>query len=296
MKTLRLIALLSFVLLATCVNAQTGEIFYNPKHIDVDKNSAKTTLAELIKYTNWGKPDDITVLDDRIEFSFNGKKKTVKKELIYFSEMGSDPVSVTRKEITPVNKKSINATITYYDYSISLKNCRLHPKNVIDAFFYKDDLPAPSFTFGDVYHKQNIAETEANYKKLADYLYFFQRPFLTDKYESLLNQFKPVAEQYRALTVKLPISEEQRKYIVQANALSEEKDYVSAISMYNKVIAMDPVAYPAAYSNLALLTAATKNYEGAIFYMKEYLLLEPESSDARSAQDKIYEWEIKIPK
>jgi len=59
---------------------------------------------------------------------------------------------------------------------------------------------------------------------------------------------------------------------------------------------MDPVSYPAAYSNLALLTAQLKNYEGAIFYMKKYLLLGPEAADARNAQDKIYEWEIKVPK
>lgn len=30
--------------------------------------------------------------------------------------------------------------------------------------------------------------------------------------------------------------------------------------------------------------------------MKQYLLLEPEAKDARSAQDKIYEWELMIQK
>jgi len=30
--------------------------------------------------------------------------------------------------------------------------------------------------------------------------------------------------------------------------------------------------------------------------MKKYLLLEPEATDARSAQDKIYEWEAKTGK
>ena len=295
MKKLRLLALMSCVFLANCLNAQTSEIFYNPKLINVDLNSAKTTLAELIKHTSWGKPDNIAVLDDRIEFTFKGKKKTITKESINFSEMGSDPVGVTRIEEKPA-KKAVNATIIYFSYSIRLKNVTLYAKGVTDHFFYKDDLPAPAFTFADSYSKQNVSETEDNYKKLADYLYFFQHPFLAKKYDILLAQFKPIAEQYRALTVKLPISEEQRRYIVQANALSEEKDYVRAISMYNKVIEMDPVAYPAAYSNLALLTAAIKNYDGAIFYMKKYLLLGPEDADARSAQDKIYEWEIKVPK
>jgi hypothetical protein len=30
--------------------------------------------------------------------------------------------------------------------------------------------------------------------------------------------------------------------------------------------------------------------------MKKYLLIEPDASDARSAQDKIYEWEIMMHK
>lgn len=37
-----------------------------------------------------------------------------------------------------------------------------------------------------------------------------------------------------------------------------------------------------------------KRYPSSIFYMKKYLMLVPDASDARSAQDKIYEWEEKI--
>jgi hypothetical protein len=59
---------------------------------------------------------------------------------------------------------------------------------------------------------------------------------------------------------------------------------------------VDQVAYPAGYSNLALLSAQINNFGGAINFMKKYLLLEPEATDARSAQDKIYEWEAQISK
>ena len=287
--------LLSFVLFITYVKGQTGEIFYNPKLINVDKGSAKTTLVELIKNTSRGKTDNITVFDDRIEFTFKGKRKTITKELIYFSDMDYNPVGVTRTEVK-TEPKSDGATLNYFSYVVRLKNIDLFAKEVESHFFLLDDLPAPAFTFAKSYTKQNVPDTEANYKLLADYLYFFQHPFLIQKYDSLLIQFKPIAEQYRALTVKLPMSEEQRKYIVQANALSEEKDYARAINMYNKVIEMDPVAYPAAYSNLALLTAQLKNYDGAIFYMKKYLLLGAQAADARGAQDKIYEWELKVSK
>ena len=72
--------------------------------------------------------------------------------------------------------------------------------------------------------------------------------------------------------------------------------YDKAIELYNKAIEVDQSAYPAGYSNLALLSAQINKFDAAIFYMKKYLLLEPEATDARSAQDKIYEWEAQITK
>ena len=77
---------------------------------------------------------------------------------------------------------------------------------------------------------------------------------------------------------------------------SHEKSYDKAINIYHKVIELDQTAYPAAYSNIALLYAQANNFNAAIYNMKKYLLLEPEGSDARGAQDKIYEWEAKTAK
>lgn len=91
-------------------------------------------------------------------------------------------------------------------------------------------------------------------------------------------------------------SEEQRRYIVQANSFSQKKDYNKAIELYQKAIEIDQTAYPAAYSNMALLSAQTGKFSDAIFYMKKYLLLEPEASDSRGARDKIYEWEAELAK
>jgi tetratricopeptide (TPR) repeat protein len=112
------------------------------------------------------------------------------------------------------------------------------------------------------------------------------------KYISSLELFKPLAEQYRSLPVKPPVPEEQRRYIVQANALNQMKQYDQALELYHKAVEVDPVAFPAAYSNMALLSAQMNNYTLAIHYMKRYLMLVPEAEDARSAQDKIYEWEV----
>jgi len=116
------------------------------------------------------------------------------------------------------------------------------------------------------------------------------------RYDTQLTQFEPTAEKYRTLTVKPTISEAQREFIVQANLLNQQKRYDKAIELYNRAIELDPTSYPAAYSNLALLSAQLRDYNFAIYSMKKYLMLVPEAEDARSAQDKIYEWKMSLEK
>jgi tetratricopeptide (TPR) repeat protein len=293
MKKLRLIVFLYAMLLAGFVNAQTWEIFYYPKLINLEPDKAKAEFAGLIYWTSWGKPENVAVFDNRIELTFKGKKRTTINHSIYFSDMASHPVSVSRLEVTPAAKAN-NAIITYYNYMIVLKDCKLYAQDIRDVLIYGSDLPAPLITLADTYTKQNVPKTEANYEKLADYLYSLQHPYMIQHYDSLFAQFKPIAEKYRALKVKAQVSEEQRKYIVQANMMNKNKDYEKAVDLYNKALELNQTAYPEGYSNLALLSAQINNFDGAIFYMKEYLLLEPEATDARSAQDKIYEWEAMV--
>lgn len=134
-------------------------------------------------------------------------------------------------------------------------------------------------------------------KKVADALYFIQQEIrgYRLRMEKQLADFEPLAAQYRALAVKPQITEEQRKLIVQANALTEQKEYFKARDKYRKALEIDPTAYPPAYYNLALLDAQMNLPFSAILYMKHYLLLAPSPKDARSAQDKIYEWELLLP-
>jgi tetratricopeptide (TPR) repeat protein len=143
-----------------------------------------------------------------------------------------------------------------------------------------------------------IAEDEAAAHRMADDLFFIQQNLGNlDKYdEDKLAAFKETADQYRALKVKPPVSEEQRKFIVQASAFTEQKDYTRAIDRFKKAIEIDPTSYPAAYYNMALLYAQERRFKLAIECMNKYLLLEPEAKDARSAQDKIYEWEGMLEK
>lgn len=140
-----------------------------------------------------------------------------------------------------------------------------------------------AFFFGDLGEAQ----------RFADDLFVIQQD-LKKEHDQRLALFESKAAAYRALTAKPPVPEEQRKLIVQANALNEQKDYPGAIKLYLQAIDRDPVSYPGAYFNLALLSAQVKRYNVAIGYMKQYLQLVPEAADARSAQDKIYEWELKV--
>jgi tetratricopeptide (TPR) repeat protein len=138
-----------------------------------------------------------------------------------------------------------------------------------------------------------------NGRKLADDLLIIQNHLLNQELEKQyppLTLFEPVAANYRELKIKPQISEEERKYIVQANSFNEEKNYSRAIELYIKAIEIDQTAFPAAYLNLALLSAQMKEYYPAVYYMKKYLLLIPDAPDARAAQDNIYIWEGKMGK
>lgn len=152
------------------------------------------------------------------------------------------------------------------------------------------------------------AEYDQEAKKQTIELYELMFPF-SKKFESAqianenakiakdLEDFQRVVDEYNKLPEKQTMTEEQRKYVVQANALNEEMNYGKALEAYDKVIKINPVSYPAAYYNMALITVAwVKDYKSAISYMKKYLILLPDAPDARAAQDKIYEWELKIGK
>lgn len=126
--------------------------------------------------------------------------------------------------------------------------------------------------------------------RLADDFYFMRKEILSAEWQRFSNL---VAENKSPAKNKV-VSEEQRKYIVQANAATSVKNYDEAISFFKDALKISETSYPNAYYNLALLYAEKKVFDLAILNMKKYLLLSPQASDARAAKDKIYEWEAGI--
>lgn len=112
-----------------------------------------------------------------------------------------------------------------------------------------------------------------------------------EKAELKLTKFR---DEYLKTGKRKELSEEQRRYIVQANAANDAKDYYNALLLYRKSLDIDKFSYPEAYFNMALILAQVKSFYQATYAMKAYLVLAPDAEDARKAQDKIYEWELNI--
>lgn len=108
-------------------------------------------------------------------------------------------------------------------------------------------------------------------------------------------RFQEALRAYRTAAVKPQLSEAARQFMVQAEGAVRDKDYPEAVDLYEQALALAPW-WPEGYFNLALVLAETDDPDRAIIEMKRYLALVPTASDARAAQDKIYDWQRKTAK
>jgi len=265
-------------------------IVYYPKYIsDYDLNKIKSHFAETLQKVEIadqksgldGVPRTIKVLDDGFEVKINRDILTFKLTDLALDLTFGVKEAIANDLTTPVFR--IKAGKISENYIVANQK----GKGKSGKLYFPDYKIQFNKDISFFFDASNIEYA----KKMADELFTIQHKINEKQYKSDLAQFEPLAASYRALKVKPPISEDQRKYIVQANSFNKLKQYTKAIELYNKAIEIDQTAYPAAYLNIALLTAQRHRLELAIFYMKKFLLLEPDSTDARSAQDKIYEWE-----
>lgn len=108
--------------------------------------------------------------------------------------------------------------------------------------------------------------------------------------DSVLSRFFFI---YPKLKTKPAVPEYVRKLTVQATSFVEDKNYSQAIEYYQRALTACPY-YPLARFNMAMLYATMRDFRGAIQQMNAYMRLAPDAPDIRAAQDKIYEWELKV--
>lgn len=109
------------------------------------------------------------------------------------------------------------------------------------------------------------------------------------------SNFEKAVQTYRNAATKPAITEDVRKFKVQAEVAVGEKRFGDAVGFYQSALDIAPY-WPEGHFNIALLLGEIGDYETAAIEMGRYLKLEPNASDARSAQNKIYEWESKFQK
>jgi hypothetical protein len=107
-----------------------------------------------------------------------------------------------------------------------------------------------------------------------------------------LADFEQKTAAWRATNPKPPVSDEVTKRRLLAEDAVQQKNFGAAVDYYRVGITIDPTWAPGWY-NSALISAELKNYSAAALYMKHYLILLPEASDAAAAKERVLLWEAK---
>ena len=130
-------------------------------------------------------------------------------------------------------------------------------------------------------------------KAALDFLAADARQQVKAQLDSQFEQFKGQAKAWREASAKPAMPEAAREHQVLAEYAFKEKDTDKAIKEYSAALEIFPT-WPEGQFNLATLAGEKKFYETAIFHMKEYLELVPDSSDAQAANDSVIIWKDKV--
>jgi tetratricopeptide (TPR) repeat protein len=131
-------------------------------------------------------------------------------------------------------------------------------------------------------------------KRIADAILVIKQTALNRDLNETENsaRFEEIAKTYKQATTKPTLSEEARRFKVQAEGAVHDKKFNDAADLYEQALEAAPW-WPEGHFNRALLLSETGEFLDAIAEMKRYLALVPDAPDARAAQDKIYDWERK---
>ena len=102
--------------------------------------------------------------------------------------------------------------------------------------------------------------------------------------------FDQVVASYAAANPKPELSEEARRFRVQAEAAARRKEFSMAADRYGQALKIAPW-WPQGHYDLAVVYGELGQFSRAIGEMQRYLRLAPDAPNAREAKDKIYEWE-----
>ncbi len=110
-----------------------------------------------------------------------------------------------------------------------------------------------------------------------------------------LEHMRRALEIFRDAGSTSAVSEDVRRYMVQAQAAIRDKQFAEARTLLAQARNYQPWM-PMAWYNLGLVQAELGVFDDAIWNMRVFLMLAPDAPQARGAQDLIYEWERKLPK
>lgn len=131
------------------------------------------------------------------------------------------------------------------------------------------------------------------FKAALDFLSAHAREEETARDEHDLALFQGQAQTWREAAAKPAMPESAREHQVLAEYAFKEKNTDKAIAEYMAALAIFPT-WPEGQYNLATLAGEKHLYQTAVFHMKEYLALVPESSDAQAARDAIIVWKDRL--
>jgi hypothetical protein len=134
---------------------------------------------------------------------------------------------------------------------------------------------------------------EERLKAGLDFLAAAAREQVKAQLQAQFDAFKPQAKSWREASAKPAMPEAAREHQVLAEYAFKEKDTDKAIKEYSSALDIFPT-WPEGQFNLATLAGEKKFYETAIFHMKQYLELVPDSPDAQAAKDSVIIWKDKV--
>jgi tetratricopeptide (TPR) repeat protein len=126
-----------------------------------------------------------------------------------------------------------------------------------------------------------------------DYLATAARERVKAEEDSMFQQFLVQAKAWHEANPKPAMPEQAHEHQVLAEYAFQHKDTEKAINEYKAAVAIFPT-WPEGQFNLATLAGEDKDFDTAIFHMRQYLELVPDSPDAQNAKDSIIVWKDRL--